>query len=274
MMKKYICLLIGLLFCCHSYGQASDASVKPFSRLSWGVSLGTTGVGVDVAAPIASFVDIRAGFDFFPSFNLSTSFATNALNAESFTHDIDMPENIDFNVRPYLSTGHLVFDFYPIKSADFKIVAGVYFGNSNVGEAISASAEEEMKSVYEYNQEKREEARKEHWTESQLQRALIGVNMGDYLLEPNREGRIVASYRTNVVQPYLGIGYGRSVKQDGKLGWNVELGARVWGKPTVLCNAVEVVDDTWDKSGSSLWRTVARAQIYPTLTVRLTGKIF
>ena len=39
-----------------------------FDHVSAGLVIGTTGIGIDVAAPISEYVQVRAGYNFFPTF--------------------------------------------------------------------------------------------------------------------------------------------------------------------------------------------------------------
>ena len=39
-----------------------------FDHVSAGLVIGTTGIGIDVAAPITDYVQVRAGYNFFPTF--------------------------------------------------------------------------------------------------------------------------------------------------------------------------------------------------------------
>ena len=53
---------------------AQDSSESPgiFSSLAVGVSASTTGIGIDVASPIGSYLAVRAGVSFMPNFTYST----------------------------------------------------------------------------------------------------------------------------------------------------------------------------------------------------------
>ena len=49
--------------------RAQENSTKPFSHMDLGVTLGTTGIGLDAAMPISNVVKLRAGFEVMPRFN-------------------------------------------------------------------------------------------------------------------------------------------------------------------------------------------------------------
>lgn len=53
---------------------AQDSSESPgiFNSLAVGVSASTTGIGIDVASPIGSYLAVRAGVSFMPNFTYST----------------------------------------------------------------------------------------------------------------------------------------------------------------------------------------------------------
>ena len=68
MMKKYLLLSILSVFGLTSvHAQYNDVEWGLFNHLSVGVGLGTTGISVDVAAPISPYVAVRGGADILPN---------------------------------------------------------------------------------------------------------------------------------------------------------------------------------------------------------------
>ena len=41
-----------------------------FDHMSVGLNLGTTGVGIDLAAPVTDYLQVRAGYNYFPIFKV------------------------------------------------------------------------------------------------------------------------------------------------------------------------------------------------------------
>ena len=56
--------------------QAQDdkKEIEIFKHLDLGVTLGTTGLGIDVASPIGKYVQVRTGFEIMPRFEKSLHF--------------------------------------------------------------------------------------------------------------------------------------------------------------------------------------------------------
>ena len=54
---------------------ASSASpASYFNHLDLSVSLGTSGIGFDLATPIGNYVQLRAGYEFMPGFHVGINF--------------------------------------------------------------------------------------------------------------------------------------------------------------------------------------------------------
>ena len=85
---------------------------QPFSAVAVSVKLGTTGVGVDVATPLARRLGLRSGASFF-SYN--TSLTTDGLNITGGLH---------------LQGASTSLDIYPFKNS-FRISPGLTYTNKN-----------------------------------------------------------------------------------------------------------------------------------------------
>lgn len=74
-MKRLLLLCLTYIMCVGNHQMAAqDSSESPgiFSSLAVGVSASTTGIGIDVASPIGSYLAVRAGVSFMPNFTYST----------------------------------------------------------------------------------------------------------------------------------------------------------------------------------------------------------
>ena len=63
----------------------------------------------------------------------------------------------------------------------------------------------------------------------------VGVELDDYLLEPDDNGNVNAYIKTASFKPYLGIGIGRAVPKK-RIGLMFDAGVQFWGSPKVYCN--------------------------------------
>ena len=74
-MKRLLLLCLTYIMCVGNHQMAAqDSSESPgiFNSLAVGVSASTTGIGIDVASPIGSYLAVRAGVSFMPNFTYST----------------------------------------------------------------------------------------------------------------------------------------------------------------------------------------------------------
>lgn len=127
--------------------------VKPFGHLDLGVTLGTTGIGIDASMPVHDIVKLRAGFEVMPRFNYDMHF-----DVESFD-DKGMPtastldrmsevlygmtgfkvdQNITMKGKPTMWNFKFLVDVYPFKNKHWHVTAGFHWGPSKIAEAVNA----------------------------------------------------------------------------------------------------------------------------------------
>ena len=117
---------------------------QAFNSLSFGVELGTTGVGVELAMPLVTdHMVFKLGFNA-PSlsYGFSTTMPMDQVNAtvdniNAQLQQLGLPGHIDtrmpdmeLSLRPVLnlSTAKLMLEYYPFRKSSFHITAGAYFG--------------------------------------------------------------------------------------------------------------------------------------------------
>lgn len=148
---KRITFSIALL--CATSFSATAQDTKPFGNLDLGVTLGTTGVGFDVAMPVHDMVKLRTGFEFMPRFNYDMHF-----NVESFggqgtpsgsTLDrmsevlygltgFKVDQNVTMKGKPTMWNFKFLVDVYPFKNKHWHVTAGFHWGPSKIAEAVNA----------------------------------------------------------------------------------------------------------------------------------------
>ena len=244
-MKK--CLLSALLFLAFTTVSAQENSTSSdknlFNHLSVGLSVGTTGIGIDAAMPIGNYVQMRAGVDFVPNIKISTDLDIDAPNVPGY----NIPNNVDVEG----------------KRSSFHVTAGAYFGTSKIVKA--------------YNKEKGlliDVANFNNDVEAGLLpgQEKIGVKLGDYLLEPDDDGNVDAYIKTCGFKPYLGLGFGRAVPKK-RIGFMFDLGVQFWGTPKVYCQDKELNKQDVDGDGGKAIKTLSKVTVYPVLNFRLCGRI-
>ena len=268
-----------LLFICalaiagigQSYAQDMDADdLGIFNHVGAAVGFGTTGVSIDVAVPITPYFALRGGVDIFPKFEYKTDlkldFDNTAKTAYQQMFGETLPEEIGVKGNPALGAGHVLLDIFPAKNSSFHLTVGAYFGKSDIASVWNTNCEAELAKIYQYNHDPIRE---------QQNLNKIGVDLGDYFLEPDANGKVDASLKVKSFRPYVGIGFGRPVPMKSRLTCNFDMGVQFWGKPEVYLQDKKLESgSTNDKNADNILKTISKIQVYPVLNVRLVGRIF
>ena len=127
-----------------------------FNHLDISLTTGSTGIGLDVAMPVAEWMKLMAGFTYMPRFNLTMHFGVqigdkpeteeeqqskfDRLNGmlESFV-GTKVDRQIDMIGEPCFDNVKLLADFYPFKNKKWHITAGFYYGGSKIAKAWNAT---------------------------------------------------------------------------------------------------------------------------------------
>ena len=163
------------------------------------VTVGTTGVGVDLAVPLNDVFQVRTGFSFTPRVHATMNFAVQVgdekeseqVQAEKFNRLADMLEeytgtrvgnSIDMVGTPTMNNFNLLVDVHPFRNKNWHVTGGFYWGPSQIAKAENA--------VYDGT-------------------SLVAVNMYNNLYE-----RVKASYEYFI--PYMSLN-GQTVYADKAL---------------------------------------------------------
>lgn len=285
-MKKTIisaCLLATALT---ATAQIEDDDKQLFNHLGAGVSLGTDGIGINLATTITPYVQARAGISIMPNIkvndieadmNISSSdverantfidlYNTRVSTGERLSH-VNPPSSLTMSAEMKMTNFKLLFDIYPTKTSPWRLTVGFYAGKSQLLDAWTTNCQTELQTVTDYNAAIRQ------YPELAAQYGLtpLGVEIGDYLIEP--DGPQARAYvKVNGFKPYIGIGSGRAISNNHRFSFAWDLGCQFWGTPTIY-----VQDKALDKNGTDgdggIIKTVSKITIYPTLSFRLNGRI-
>lgn len=147
------------------------------NHLDVGVSVGTVGIGIDVAVPVTDYVRIRTGYHFMPRFNIHTNFPIETRNGsisklmgkvnskideklkyfevdlnsagyEEYKEMLDKFRNVEqkdyvtMGMKPNLHQFKFLVDVMPFKhNRHWNLTAGFFVGSSTVGEACNQEKE-------------------------------------------------------------------------------------------------------------------------------------
>lgn len=128
-----------------------------FQHLDASISLGTTGVGIDVSSHIGESFQLRAGVSIMPKFDYHMNFGVQvgetkdeskfnslAEMMESFT-GYKVNNSVDMVGEPTWSNAHVLLDVFPFKNKHWHFTAGFFVGGSRVAKAYNTT--EDMPSL-------------------------------------------------------------------------------------------------------------------------------
>lgn len=276
-MKKTLSMIVAAALSLMSLSAFAQNDTQMFNHVSVGVGLGYDGLDLQIAAPIGPRFQVRAGFTFLdpilPLVNLFTKSAAGLeITPVNYTVDnINYHEN-GMNIDKVQLGGsiqdrdiHLMFDFFPSKSSSFRLTAGAFFsltpgGILNLtGTPLSNSSAPAIPDSDKANTE------------------FYGITTdpaGNILLD--------LKYGSNVVKPYVGIGFGRPVSLKRRVGVTFDLGVAYSGGTKIVSynyssgSAKEVVLDkayldkypeVAEKLGKNASQIIAGANTFPILPI-------
>ena len=160
MKKRFGFIVVALLAASCAFAQTIEPSGDKgdkniLNHLDGSVTLGTTGVGVDLAMPIGKMVQVRTGFNFFPHYEQTMHFGvqvgddtdpavqdekfnklSQTLN-EMFAFEVD--RNVDMKGKPTMKNFKLLVDVFPFRNKHWHVTTGFYWGSSTVAKAENAA---------------------------------------------------------------------------------------------------------------------------------------
>lgn len=307
-MRKLFLSCMALVAACTTVNAQTDSNI--FNHMAVGVELGTTGIGVEVAAPVTNYVQVRAGVSIMPTIkakdisidisakdadwnnvkktvtDLQAADVYSYISAEDkklvdgFTQYLgsSLPHDVLINGEVGMTNFKFLVDVYPFKGS-FHLTAGVYTSKSQFAEVYTTNCQDQFNALTYFNQNLAGKTIKATTPLGEVPYTFgkkIGVEMGDYLLEPN--GNEVRGFvKVGGVKPYVGLGFGRAVPQKHRLAFNFDLGAMLWGSPKIYVaqkNGEVQLDESGIDGDGGIIKTVSKINVFPCMTFRLTGRIF
>lgn len=186
---------------------SANAGAQVFNHLALGVGGGTDGLSFELAAPLGSHVQLRAGYG-------------TALGLIGYTvRDVSIPEHpaglgspdvkVPLKINLGMNDARLLFNIYPGRGG-FHFTVGAYAGSSRYARGTMSGMPSD------YN--------------------TTGIEVDGYLVKA-AGGQLQAALRapglgtgTVGIKPYVGIGFGRAVPTDKRVSFTFDLGAQYQGK--------------------------------------------
>lgn len=294
-MKKFLMALCALAVAMGASAQIKDNDKQIFNHVGIGVSAGLDGIGVNLATTITPYIQARAGVNFIPKVqindigvDLSIDYSdvqdanqfigmyNELVPANKQINTIAPPEELNLSAKLNMTNFKLLFDFYPGKKAKWHLTAGFYTGKSQLLEAWTTNFENELQAVTDYNNA----LGSPEFSQLQAQHpdlvnnlSPIGVEVGEYLIKP--EGPQARAFlKVNSFKPYLGIGSGRAISNKHRLSFAWDLGCQFWGTPTIYVKDKAIDKDSGIDGDGGIIKIISKVTVYPTLSIRINGRIF
>jgi len=279
-----------------TYAQTAETTkAKPFKNLDLAVELGTTGIGIDFATPIAKDVKLRMGFTYMPksefTLHFPIQFADNA-SESGLTQDekfeqlsnifndftgFSVDRDVDMIGKPTFWNFKLLVDVYPFHNKHWRFTGGFYLGPSKIGEAYNTTEDmATLVSLSMYNK---------IWLKSVNYQPLYGEIYVDALqdkvrsygrmysqqgymnntgeantLEPDEDGMMRAKAKVNSFRPYVGFGYEFDFGKGKQYSFGVDAGVMFWGgHPSIITsNSYYYEEEYIDPANEILGTTTVR----------------
>lgn len=238
-----------------------------FKHLEMSVTLGTTGVGIDVAAPICDFLQVRLGYDYMLPFKqeFEMPLAGGGQAARQYDENgnrkvtpfneiadymyqksgYELEDHIQMEGKLTMNNLKLLFDIYPLAyNKHLHITAGVYWGPSQFAKAEKGSgADVTLSYMASYNsmyeQASADDAIKKYgrldlypgdYDHDFVTKGVMHKKGDPYLMQPTEDGSVTIQAKSWTVKPYLGVGYtGRLIKSRDDWKVSAALGVMLWG---------------------------------------------
>ena len=223
-----------------------------FNSLAIGANVGTTGWGIDVATPLGNHLALRAGFTIMPNFSYSDDVDVSINYTSSYIPDGQIPATIEVEGTMGRTAGEILLNYYPFKRSSFFLTGGAVFGGDKVIKV------------------------KGHSDELAQYQDLAGkadIEIGDYTIPVDQNGNVSGGIKVSSFRPYIGLGFGRIVPKNKRVGFLFELGVQVHGTPEVYTDYGKL-GDLLEEADNEFSDILDKINVYPVLRFRLCGKIF
>ena len=229
-----------------------------FNHLAIGAGIGTDGISAEVAAPVGSHVQIRAGYGF-ASFDKGFKVAMVSVPEHPGSNYASSPHvDVPISVCPGINVGRLLVNVYPGSTSAFYFAAGAFVGSRNYINVMGSELPDD------YN--------------------TVGYQIGNRVIRA-KDNVARGQIRQGLVKPYAGIGFGRPVC-DNRCSLTFDIGIQYLGNAELWAWGNSI-----DGSGNDDWTLVGREDIpdefahyydevkkwtkfWPTLSLRFWFKAF
>lgn len=261
-MRKLFLLCVLCLLTIGAYLHAQEKQDRKLGYLNSfaiGVNIGTTGWGVDIATPIGQYLALRAGVTIMPNISYSDDVDVSIDYNSSYYPDASIPTSIEVEGGMGRTAGEILLNLYPFKRSSFFLTGGAVFGGDKLIKVKGHSDE-----LANYMQD---------FTNSVNGVSLPGIEIGDYTIPVDKNGNVSGGIKVSSFRPYLGLGFGRIVPKNKRIGFLFELGVQIHGTPEVYTDYGSL-GTLLEEADNDFSEILDKVTVYPVMRFRLCGKFF
>ena len=100
-----------------------------------------------------------------------------------------------------------------------------------------------------------------------------GIEIGDYVIPVDKNGDVSGGIKVSSFRPYVGLGFGRIVPKNKRVGFLFEIGAQLHGTPKVYTDFGSI-DTLMKEADNEFTDIMNKITVYPVMRFRICGKIF
>ncbi|MBQ0047477.1 MAG: hypothetical protein KBT33_08205 [Prevotellaceae bacterium] len=161
-MKKILimlALLPSLLYAQNPNLFKDVSDYKFLKHMEVGASVGSTGIGIDIATPVNEHIAVRAGFSFFPRFDSNSAYNMSAAGIETdnvtdlkdktqkiceYIEDwvhVPVDDQVEMTRRLTFYNAKVLVDWYPFHKKNWHFTTGFYWGTKNLAKVFNTTEE-------------------------------------------------------------------------------------------------------------------------------------
>ena len=244
LLKKMVAVfLVGLM----ATPVMAEKELGIFNSVSVGTGVSTTGIDVNVAAPIGCHFAIRGGISFMPNITFNTD-----VNADVNIEGQQKNYTVDLEGGLKRTTGNLLVSYYPFKKNTFFLSAGAYFGGSSMV-SIKGHSDEIKNDIAEAGE--------------------AGIIIGGQELPVDKNGNVAGGLEVSAFRPYIGLGWGRPVPKK-RVGFLFELGVQFHGTPELYTDNGQIDSTSLTDNDDTFTKIIDKLTVYPVMKFNLYFRAF
>ena len=322
-MKRSALLLMLTLGVLVTRAQYVPAVKQPYDEtLHWGSafqhldvygSISTMGIGIGAATPLGEDFRLRAGINYMPPLmkkhlhcqvyvGVDNSHILDVLELMLDEKGYLMQDNVAMTGKWEMFNGNILVDYFPLDdNKKFRITAGLFIGPSRIAKITTdAGSAATLACIAAYNKLYEKTSGDDpiiDWGQAGLNLGTYGSDVVDgngdilhtagdpYLMMPDDDGQLSIDVKTNMIKPYLGVGYELPFKslrlQKKKDTWKLAIDAGVlfWGgspSARVSSDGIDLVRDINNipgKKGDYI-KKIKKFVVYPNIGISVIYHIF